>query len=69
MLLTESTDIPRYLIDSFETTLSRGAQEAEGTDFGRKYDLELPSLLRGLELADGSASVLQQVVRPRGRRL
>lgn len=60
MLLLESTDIPRYLVGSFERSLRRGLQvEASDTmreEAGdRRLDLELPSLMRGIQLAGGEA--------------
>lgn len=51
MLLRDSTDIPRYLMDSFERTLMRGDDTSAVDTSDIKYDLELPSLMQGIQLA------------------
>jgi hypothetical protein len=66
MLLSESTDIPSYLIESFERTLSRGVDITSEDRHGRRYDLELPSIMWGLQLVDdagvGDEAVREQLI-------
>ena len=64
MNIMDDESIPRYLKDSFVSTLSRGRPLADGTDLPQ-YDTEFPSILRGSELAGEGASceeIISQVI-------
>lgn len=53
MRLSESSDIPSSLIDTFELTLSRGIDFSTLDSQSRVYDLEFPKLSHAIELAGG----------------